>query len=119
MVNQKFSPFGNSILTPKIEDLSERGAEYWRTNVSEMPYAPHENVAAAIKRAGLPENHDVHWSQSRKDDVVRAVRDKLISFDEARWRYLLSRREFQSWEERFERREQRQQAKSQKTLESA
>lgn len=127
MVNQKFSPFGNSILTPKIEDLSERGAELWRKNVPEltpdmphdMPYAPHETVADAIKRAGLPENHDVHWSQARKDDVVRAVRDKLISFDEARWRYLLSRREFQSWEERFERREQRHQAKTQKTFESA
>ncbi len=86
----------------------------------EMPYARHETVADAIKRAGLPENHDVHWSQSRKDDVVRAVRDRLISFDEARWRYLLSRSEFKIWEERFERREKRQtQNTEQKTLESA
>lgn len=72
-----------------------------------MPYAPHETVADAIKRAGLPENHDIHWSQSRKEDVVRAVRDKLISFDEARWRYLLSRSEFESWAEQVDRRERR------------
>jgi hypothetical protein len=69
-----------------------------------MPYAPHETVADAIKRAGLPESHDIHWSQARKAEVVRAVRDKLISFDEARWRYLLSRSEFQSWERQFDRR---------------
>ena len=85
----------------------------------DMPYARHETVADAIKRAGLPENHDVHWSEARKDDVVRAVRDRLISFDEARWRYLLSRSEFKSWEERFERREKRQtQNTVQRTLES-
>lgn len=46
----------------------------------------------------LPESYDVHWSVSRKADVVRAVRDKLISFDEARWRYLLSKSEFKSWQ---------------------
>ncbi len=63
-----------------------------------MPYSPHQTVSDAIKRAGLPESHDVHWSDARKADVVRAVRDRLISFDEARWRYLLSRKEFESWE---------------------
>lgn len=67
-----------------------------------MPYAPHETVADAIKRAGLPESHDIHWSDARKADVVRAVRNKLISFDEARWRYLLSRKEFESWEEQVD-----------------
>lgn len=68
-----------------------------------MPYAPHETVSDAIKRAGLPESHDIHWSKARKEDVVRAVRDKLISFDEARWRYLLSRSEFESWERSVDR----------------
>ena len=68
-----------------------------------MPYAPHETVSDAIKRAGLPESHDINWTESRKADVVRAVRDKLISFDEARWRYLLSHSEFRSWEERYDR----------------
>ena len=67
-----------------------------------MAYAPHENVNDAIKRAGLPENHEIHWSQARKEDVVRAVRDKLISFDEARWRYLLSHSEFRQWEEQVD-----------------
>ncbi|WP_428027605.1 DUF1153 domain-containing protein [Altererythrobacter sp.] len=59
-------------------------------------------MADAIKRAGLPESHDIHWSDARKADVVRAVRNKLISFDEARWRYLLSRKEFESWEEQVD-----------------
>ncbi len=63
-----------------------------------MPYPRNETVASRIKRAGLPESYDVHWSKNRKEEVVRAVRDKLITFDEARWRYLLSRREFESWE---------------------
>lgn len=63
-----------------------------------MPYSPNETIASRIKRAGLPESYDVHWSKGRKEDVVKAVRDQLITFDEARWRYLLSRREFESWE---------------------
>nr|WP_137677904.1 DUF1153 domain-containing protein [Parerythrobacter lutipelagi] len=63
-----------------------------------MPYPPNETIASRIKRAGLPESYDVHWSKNRKEEVVKAVRDKLISFDEARWRYLLSRSEFESWQ---------------------
>lgn len=70
-----------------------------------MPYSPDDTVANAIKRAGLPESHNVHWSEARKADVVRAVRDRLISFDEARWRYLLSRKEFESWERKVVREE--------------
>jgi hypothetical protein len=30
------------------------------------------------------------------------VRDKLISFDEARWRYLLSHKEFRQWEQKVD-----------------
>lgn len=70
-----------------------------------MPYSPEESVSDRIKRAGLPENHDVHWSKSRKADVVHAVRERLIDFDEARWRYLLSRKEFRAWEEQVDARE--------------
>lgn len=70
-----------------------------------MPYPPNENIASRIKRAGLPESHDIHWSDSRKREVVKAVRDKLITFDEARWRYLLSRKEFESWEQKVDRAE--------------
>ena len=72
-----------------------------------MTYAPHENVNDAIKRAGLPETHDIYWSNTRKEDVVRAVRDKLISFDEARWRYLLSHSEFRTWEKQVDARHAR------------
>lgn len=49
-------------------------------------------------RVKLPESYDVNWTTTRKADVVRAVRDKLITFDEARWRYLLSQGEFKSWQ---------------------
>ena len=72
-----------------------------------MPYAPHETVADAIKRAGLPKSHDINWTEARKAEVVRAVRDKLISFDEARWRYLLSQSEFRQWEQQVDRRHKR------------
>lgn len=67
-----------------------------------MAYAPEESVSDAIKRAGLPETHKIHWSDARKEEVVRAVRDKLISFDEARWRYLLSHGEFRQWEQQVD-----------------
>ncbi|MEP3051097.1 MAG: DUF1153 domain-containing protein [Erythrobacter sp.] len=63
-----------------------------------MAYARDISIAEAIKRAGLPHSHRVHWSKSRKADVVRAVRDDVISFEEARQRYLLSRSEFEQWE---------------------
>ena len=76
-----------------------------------MPYPPHETIASRIKRAGLPESYDVHWSKTRKKEVVKAVRDKLISFDEARWRYLLSRREFESWERDVARSEEKKNEK--------
>jgi hypothetical protein len=68
-----------------------------------MAYPYNSTVSEAIKRAGLPKDHDIHWSEQRKADVVHAVRDKLISFDEARWRYLLSRSEFRSWEDQVDR----------------
>lgn len=67
-----------------------------------MAYAPHETVSDAIKRAGLPKSHKINWTEARKEDVVRAVRDKLISFDEARWRYLLSHSEFRQWEQKVD-----------------
>jgi hypothetical protein len=63
-----------------------------------MAYPRDISIADAIKRYGLPRNHRVHWSKARKDDVVRAVRERAISFHEARSRYLLSRSEFEQWE---------------------
>ena len=63
-----------------------------------MAYPRDISIADAIKRYGLPRNHRVHWSKDRKDDVVRAVHERAISFHEARSRYLLSRSEFEQWE---------------------
>ena len=63
-----------------------------------MAYPRDISIAEAIKRYSLPKTHRVHWSKARKDDVVRAVHDRAISFHEARARYLLSRSEFEQWE---------------------
>jgi len=50
--------------------------------------------ARADENFDLPESPDIHWSASRKGRAVRAVRDRLLTFDKARWRYLPSHREF-------------------------
>ena len=63
-----------------------------------MAYPSDISIAEAIKQYGLPKSHRIHWSKSRKADVVRAVRDEITSFQEARDRYLLSRKEFEQWE---------------------
>ncbi len=64
-----------------------------------MAYPRTVSIADAIKSYyALPRNHRVHWSKARKDEVVRAVREKSMTFQEARTRYLLSRSEFEQWE---------------------
>lgn len=64
-----------------------------------MAYPRNISIADAIKSYNqLPRTHRVHWSKARKDEVVRAVHDRAISFHEARERYLLSRCEFEQWE---------------------
>lgn len=61
---------------------------------------PHSRLTnRELRAAGLPLSYDVHWSKSRKEDVVRAVHRNVISFEEARGRYLLSRKEFAAWED--------------------
>jgi hypothetical protein len=67
-----------------------------------MAYPREISIADAIKSYNaLPKTHRVHWSKARKDEVVRAVHEKAISFHEARERYLLSRSEFEQWEADF------------------
>lgn len=64
-----------------------------------MAYPREISIADAIKSYNaLPKTHRVHWSKARKNEVVRAVHEKAISFHEARERYLLSRSEFEQWE---------------------
>jgi Protein of unknown function (DUF1153) len=53
---------------------------------------PTENLAV-----GLPPGNTVRWSPQRKAAVVEAVRDGLISLDEACRRYRLSAEEFLQW----------------------
>lgn len=67
-----------------------------------MAYPRTVSIADAIKSYNaLPKTHRVHWSKARKDEVVRAVHDRTISFHEARERYLLSRSEFEQWEAEY------------------
>jgi len=66
-----------------------------------MAYPRDISIAEAIRRYSLPQTHRIHWSKARKDDVVRAVRDRALSFPEARARYLLSRSEFEQWEQDY------------------
>ncbi len=66
-----------------------------------MAYPRNVSIADAIKQYGLPRNHRVHWSDARKAEVVQAVHDRAISFHEARERYLLSRKEFEQWEQSY------------------
>ena len=64
-----------------------------------MAYPRDVSIADAIKSYyQLPRTHRIHWSKAKKDEVVRAVRSRAISFHEARERYLLSRSEFDQWE---------------------
>ena len=63
-----------------------------------MSYPRDMSISEVIKQAGLPKSHRVHWSKSRNADVVQAVRNRVISWAEARERYLLSRSEFEQWE---------------------
>lgn len=41
---------------------------------------------------------DARWNKKRKAQIVAAIRGNLLSFDEARQRYGLSRLEFAAWE---------------------
>lgn len=41
---------------------------------------------------------DARWNKKRKAQIVAAVRGNLLSFDDARKRYGLSRLEFAAWE---------------------
>lgn len=67
-----------------------------------MAYPRNASIADAIKSYyQLPRTHRVHWSKARKDEVVRAVRDRAITFEEARELYLLSRSEFDRWEAEY------------------
>lgn len=63
------------------------------------PEAKVPRTGAFDARVKLPPSYDINWTNARKAEVVRAVRDKLITFDEARWRYLLSQGEFKSWQQ--------------------
>ena len=50
----------------------------------------------------LPPSDTVRWSPRRKASVVRGVRSRAISLEEACQRYRLSGEEFLAWQEAIE-----------------
>lgn len=52
--------------------------------------------------AELPPPDTVRWVARRKAQVVRAVRDGVLTLDDACERYSLSVEEFCAWQRRFE-----------------
>lgn len=54
---------------------------------------------AAAERYELPPTNTVRWVARRKAQVVKAVRDGIISLEDACLRYALSVEEFLSWQE--------------------
>ena len=75
MDNPKVTMSGKSELTVDGEIRFRRGAS--RSEFT-MAYPYDSTVSEAIKRAGLPKSHRVHWSDQRKADVVRAVHDAYL-----------------------------------------
>ena len=57
--------------------------------------------APAAASCVLPPVGTVRWVARRKEQVVTAVRDGLLTLDEARSRYALSPEEFRGWQERY------------------
>jgi hypothetical protein len=55
-------------------------------------------TGARLTLADLPPPGAMHWVDRRKAEVVAAVRGGLISFEEARSRYMLSAEEFTTWQ---------------------
>ncbi len=69
------------------------------------PQKPARRAAAAARPfafAELPAPETGRWVPRRKAAVVSAVRDGLISLEEACQRYALSAEEFRSWQHRFD-----------------
>ena len=67
-----------------------------------MAYPYDSTVSEAIKRAGLPKSHKVHWSRAAQGRRGPRGARPADTFDEARWRYLLSRSEYRAWEEKVD-----------------
>lgn len=53
--------------------------------------------AESLQRMALPDPNTVRWVVRRKAQVVAAVRNGLLSFEDACKRYRLSEEELQSW----------------------
>ena len=55
-------------------------------------------TGSKLTLADLPPPGTMYWIDRRKAEVVAAVRGGLISFEQARARYMLSAEEFSTWQ---------------------
>ena len=55
-------------------------------------------TGSRLTLSDLPPPGAMHWVDRRKAEVVAAVRGGLISFEQARSRYMLSAEEFITWQ---------------------
>ena len=55
-------------------------------------------LGSKLTLADLPPPGTMYWIDRRKAEVVAAVRGGLISFEQARTRYMLSAEEFSTWQ---------------------
>lgn len=66
--------------------------------ITERPKAIVGPNGTALTLDDLPPPNTRRWVARRKAEVVSAVRDGLLTFEEACQRYNISAEEFQSWE---------------------
>ena len=83
----------------------------FRQELREWPYGRHQCKARCVgvetdgqplTTANLPPAHTKRWVASRKAAIVAAVRDGLISLDDACGRYALSADELLAWRSAFD-----------------
>lgn len=55
-------------------------------------------TGSKLTLADLPPPGTMYWIDRRKAEVVAAVRGGLITFEQARTRYMLSAEEFSTWQ---------------------
>jgi hypothetical protein len=86
------------LCAPDAGDLENAMSQAHETQNHDTPNFVIGPTGARLTLADLPPPGAMHWVDRRKAEVVAAVRGGLISFEEARSRYMLSAEEFITWQ---------------------
>jgi Protein of unknown function (DUF1153) len=78
-------------------DQTESSSNCFANN-NETPQLAQPAAAGRIETGGLPPPSPKRWVPHRKAEVVAAVREGYLTFDEACERYALSVEEFLTWQ---------------------